>query len=501
MTQSQLQQIHNPLFQVTGGEMKLLGNQAFLVLGQDFQGNYFSPTATQTYTDEIQSFGITYSGATPDSLAITTGSYQAQNDQVDFRRRDYNLGDIVQSGLQTALEVYGGVFTPGAPTDPNQGQGYQTPIVVNGIGATQLGTYQQFFSQYSAPNIGLYDMTSQSMYTIFLGGIGLYDYNFATGALTENTGLPFVDDVTTLEQGQGVNGGSQEYEMPSQLPGLYGAEARFFPTPGLPEYSNGVIQLNQLTQPTTLGFMYGGILSTAADTTDQATQTSATNALFQIVLVPSPLPPPPTPEAANTAFVASVYKDLLGRAVDPGAQTWVTALNNGAAPQSIVLGIEGSTEYLTDQVTALYLRYLNRQPDPQGLQTWLNDLQTGQTLEQVAEGIVSLPEFFQDHGSTNSGYVTALYQEVLGRTPSAGEVNGWVAQMTGGATTLDVAVGFFTSTEYRTNLVDAYYETYLFRAPDAAGLTNWMNQLAQGVTDQEVLAGIFGSPEGFSKWS
>jgi hypothetical protein len=279
---SQIQQIQDSRLQVTGGAMQLIGNQAFLVLGQDFQGEYFSPTATQTYTDEIQSFQINYNGAVTGSLGIS--NYQAQIDQVNFRRRDYDFGSIISSSQQPALEVFGGVFTPGASTDPNAGLGYRTPIVVNGIGATQVGPYQQFFSQYSAPNIGLYSAGTNSMFNIFLGGISLYDYNFATGQLTEDDELPFVDDVTTFMQGP--DGVSQEFEMPSQLPGLYGSEASFFASPGLPQYGNGVIQLDQLTQPITLGYMFGGIFSTVPNTTDPATQTSATNALFRVVLTP-----------------------------------------------------------------------------------------------------------------------------------------------------------------------------------------------------------------------
>src|SRR5262249_53024153 len=160
---------------------------------------------------------------TPNSLAIS--NYQVQNDQVNFRRRDYNLGDYIQSSLQPALQILGGVFTPGPFADPAAGQGYRQPILINGIGDTQLSQYQQFFSQYTSPNIGLYSASLSSMYTILLGGISLYDYDFTTGQLTSDTFLPFVDDVTTLVQNAN---GSQEYEMPSQLPGFYGAEARFF---------------------------------------------------------------------------------------------------------------------------------------------------------------------------------------------------------------------------------------------------------------------------------
>jgi hypothetical protein len=280
---SQLQQIHDSRLQVTGGEMKMLGTQALIVVGQDFQGEYFGPTAIQTYTDEIRSFQITYNGQTPNSLAIS--NYQAQNDQVNFRRRDYNLGDVIQSNLQPALEILGGVFTPGPFNDPAAGQGYRQPMLINGLGSTQLSQYQQFFSQYSSPNIGLFSASQSSMYTILLGGIGLYNYTFTTGQLTSDTELPFVDDVTTLVQNAN---GSQEYAMPSQLPGFYGAEARFFANPQLAAYSNGVIQLDSLTQSATLGYMYGGIFSTAANTTDQTTQTKASNALFKVVLVPAP---------------------------------------------------------------------------------------------------------------------------------------------------------------------------------------------------------------------
>ncbi len=130
---------------------------------------------------------------------------------------------------------------------------------------------------------------------------------------------------------------------------------------------------------------------------------------------------------ANTLFVASSYGLLLSRPTDSEAVFWVNGLNSGVfTPTSEVLGIEGSGEYLTDQVVALYHHYLDRAPDSQGEQYWVKSLQTGGTFEQVAEGLVSSPEYFQENGSTNQGYVLGLYQDVLGRVPSAAELNGWV---------------------------------------------------------------------------
>jgi hypothetical protein len=204
---------------------------------------------------------------------------------------------------------------------------------------------------------------------------------------------------------------------------------------------------------------------------------------------------------ANDLFVASTYGLLLDRAPDPGASYWINALNGGASSTSVVLGIEASTEYLTDQVFALYSRYLNRAPDSLGEQGWLNTLLGGGTLEQVAEGLVSSPEYFQDHGSANEGYVLGLYNQVLGRTPSADELNGWVNALNAGESRTAVAASFLTSTEYRTDLVQSDYTLYLGRAADSSGLTGWVSALQAGATDQAVLADILGSSEGFGKWS
>ncbi len=304
---SHLQQINDSRLQATGGELAMLGNAAFLVVGQDFEGQYFNNTATQTYLDQISSFQITYNPAVPASLAFS--NFQTQNDQVNLRRLEYTLSNVIQSNLQPALQINGGVFTPGPFTDPVAGQGYRQPILITGPGQTQLSSYQQFFSQYSAANVGLFDANSKSMYTILFGGIGLYSYDFASGQLTYDAALPWVNDVTTIAQG--ANGAVQEYEMPSQLPGFYGAEARFFANPQLAQYANGVVQLNQINQSVTLGYIYGGIVSTVAETTDQSVQTKASSAVFRIVLVPSP-----------TATVSSTVISPTGKSPIPETATF-----------------------------------------------------------------------------------------------------------------------------------------------------------------------------------
>lgn len=230
--------------------------------------------------------------------------------------------------------------------------------------------------------------------------------------------------------------------------------------------------------------------SITATATDPANNTSAFSAPLSL-----------RNSSANELFVASAYGLLLNRTTDAGSVFWVSALNSGASPASVVLGIEKSAEYLADQVDALYRHYLKRAPDAAGAQHWLFMLQNGGTLEEAAAGFTSSAEYFQLQGSTNQGLVIGLYRDILGRTASQAEVDSWVAVLAAGTSRHDVALGFLTSTEYRTNLVGTYYQTYLGRAADTAGLANWLSAFQAGATDQDVLANIFGSPEGFSRWS
>jgi parallel beta-helix repeat protein len=205
---------------------------------------------------------------------------------------------------------------------------------------------------------------------------------------------------------------------------------------------------------------------------------------------------------ANTVFVASAYGLLLDRAPDAAAAFWVNGLNGGTlTPVSAVLGIEGSEEYIRDQVDAMYSRYLDRAADPQGEQHWVALVQAGGTFEQVAEGLANSQEYYVLKGGTDQGFITGLYADVLNRSASTAELAGWETALASGASRASVAVGFLTSQEYRTDLVQSDYTTFLHRAADPGGLAHWVNALNAAFTDQELLAAILGSPEGYQLWS
>ncbi len=199
----------------------------------------------------------------------------------------------------------------------------------------------------------------------------------------------------------------------------------------------------------------------------------------------------------NPAFVNQVYLNLLGRPADAaGLAYWSNQLNNGVARTQVVNAIENSSEFRSIEINSIYERFLNRSADGNGLSFWEEQLNLGVSLEQVEAGIVGSQEFFVNQGGgTVSGFLTAAYQDVLGRAPDATGTTDFTTALQNGASRTQVAAVLFASEEFKVNLLQGFYQTYLHRPADASGLSYWVNQMGRGVRDQDVIAAILSSNE------
>ncbi|WCO66346.1 DUF4214 domain-containing protein [Iamia majanohamensis] len=74
-------------------------------------------------------------------------------------------------------------------------------------------------------------------------------------------------------------------------------------------------------------------------------------------------------------------------------------------------------------------------------------------------------------------HVRALYQDLLGRTPSDPEVGGWTAQVERGLSRPALVAALVGSGEARRRLVDAAYASDLDRTPDPDGRAFWTEYL------------------------
>jgi uncharacterized delta-60 repeat protein len=239
-----------------------------------------------------------------------------------------------------------------------------------------------------------------------------------------------------------------------------------------------------------------------------------------VTIVETDTAPAPSPgQSANQDFVSQAYRDLLGREVDPtGLTVWTNLLAAGGTPEQVAAGIVDSTEFRTVEVQNLYMQYLHRAADQTGLTIFVNALAGGATFEQISAALVGSPEYFQNRGGgTNDGFLSALYQDALGRAIDPAGQAGFSAALANGVTTAQVAAIIFNSPEYQQVLVEGYYQKYLHRSADAAGLAFFTSQFGQttrtqqpifagdqlgqsGQTrDEDIIAQIVGSPEYFAK--
>jgi hypothetical protein len=202
----------------------------------------------------------------------------------------------------------------------------------------------------------------------------------------------------------------------------------------------------------------------------------------------------------NERFVGQLYLDLLKRPVDAGGlATWTALLHQGVSRADVAGAIEQSQEWLADQVQALYHDFLHRDADPTGLNTFVTFLSTGGTLQQVKTLLTGSVEYLQVRGGgTNQGFLTALYQDALNRSPDAGGLAAFTQALNQGASREQVAATIFGSVEYFQDLVANFYQLYLHRAADQGGLNTFVSTLAAGAPDQTVIAALLGSDEYFS---
>ncbi len=162
----------------------------------------------------------------------------------------------------------------------------------------------------------------------------------------------------------------------------------------------------------------------------------------------------------NTQFVTLLYNNVLHRAPDAGGLGhWVNQLNSGASRESVVTGFSESSEFAkatdsewhTGQIFRLYGATLGRQPDAVGFAGWTSGLDNGLGIQDVAGGFVGSAEFQSKYGALDdTGFVTLLYNNVLGRAPDSGGLAGWLGALANGASRTSVVIGFSDSAEFVT---------------------------------------------------
>lgn len=273
-------QIQDDNFAVTGGHLKKLNGQFYLVGGHRFDGRYNpmgNPTYTQAYTNQIRKFSIDNSG-----LQLSCNNYSAITDAIHLRRRDYNLLPQIFPNGEQGLTISSGVFQINADLP------FLYPVDITADGHTPITDFNQYLSNYHSPVLCMYDSLDNNMHSIFFGGMSRYYYR--DGNLIQDDLVPFVKTISRVTRDS--EGKLTEYQMPIEMPSLKGSSAEFIPNLDLPHYSNKIFKTNEITQNTFMaGHIYGGISSPSLNpfASNQTHTTAADNTIYEVWLTATPV--------------------------------------------------------------------------------------------------------------------------------------------------------------------------------------------------------------------
>lgn len=105
-----------------------------------------------------------------------------------------------------------------------------------------------------------------------------------------------------------------------------------------------------------------------------------------------------------------------------------TAQSTNQLSSEFVQDVMSSPEYRNRVVDQIYGDFLHRAPSGNALAFWSAQLQASGERNMLVE-VLSSPEYFHKAGDTATGYVDALYRDVLGRSASAAESQAWASQL------------------------------------------------------------------------
>jgi hypothetical protein len=222
-------------------------------------------------------------------------------------------------------------------------------------------------------------------------------------------------------------------------------------------------------------------------------QTSTPNATdFNLAVIRNTL-------AQAFVWVGHLYQDLLGRiGSTQEIVAWVNQVAAGLTRPIIVTGFIESVEYRVKEVNDVYQAILHRPADIGGLTNFVSLLQQGHALEEIRLLLITSQEYFQAHGNTNQSYVTALYNDILHRSPDSTSLNAFTTELNNGILSRgQVATALFSSMEYAALVVNGLFNTYLRRNADPGSLNAYAIALLNGVHQDDEIVPLVASDEYF----
>ncbi|MCI0460720.1 MAG: DUF4214 domain-containing protein [Gemmataceae bacterium] len=206
----------------------------------------------------------------------------------------------------------------------------------------------------------------------------------------------------------------------------------------------------------------------------------------------------PAAAVADT-YLAALYLGFLGRALDQDGLTfWGGQLRAGATRDQVASAILDSPEAHGRQLQILYLNFLGRPIDTPGLQFWGSVFEDqNATYERVKAGILGSPEFFlRAANNDNIVFLDTIYRTQLNRPLDNAGLAFWSGRLVAGLSRESAVAQILQSDEANRVKMIGIYQEVLARPLDSLGDDFWVeNVLRSGRPLEDALAGVTGSDE------
>lgn len=176
----------------------------------------------------------------------------------------------------------------------------------------------------------------------------------------------------------------------------------------------------------------------------------------------------------NAALVQALAADMLGRGLSWNElDGWTRAVTASGSRWTGAQGFGASEEYSRRYVTAAYVSILGRSPDAAGLNGWVADLQQGRvTLDQIPRLLLQSQEFYLRSGRTDLAFADGIYRYALKRPATSDEQRLW-AGTTARSGRGETVRGIYDSTESAWHRVAQAYATWLARSANSREQDYW----------------------------
>jgi hypothetical protein len=117
------------------------------------------------------------------------------------------------------------------------------------------------------------------------------------------------------------------------------------------------------------------------------------------------------------------------------AIAFFAAVHQQAAAQAIIIvpsnPLKDRDEYFGKIINEWYQLYLGRKPSEKEHAQMMQKVRVGTGAIAIQANIIGSDEYYKKHGSSTQGFLNAVFGDVVGRKPTAAEVNMLQAQVNG----------------------------------------------------------------------